>query len=104
VTAAAATDVGTPRAGGPARRAFTGAALPYETVISGHGLPRGDGLPVGRGIYDANREYLAVAAKAFAEATGSADLNQRLEAAFPSYGGTAMQGLQNFYLYPGARA
>lgn len=79
-------------------------ALPYETIIPGHGLPRGNGLPTGRGIYAANRKYLDIAAKAFAEATGPADLNQRLEAAFPSYGGTAMQGLQNFYLYPGARA
>lgn len=79
-------------------------ALPYETVIPGHGLPRGDGLPSGRGIYTANREYLTVAARAFAEATGPADLDQRLEAAFPSHGGTAMQGLQNFYLYPGTRA
>lgn len=75
-------------------------ALPYETVIPGHGLPRGDGLPTGRGICTANQHYLTVAASAFAEATGPADLNQRLEAAFPSYGGTAMQGLQNFYLYP----
>ena len=41
-----------------------------------------------------------MAATAFAEATGPEDLNKRLEAAFPSYGGTAMQGLQNFYLYP----
>ena len=48
------------------------------------------------------REYLTAAARAFAEATGPADLNRRLEAAFPSYGGTAMQGLQNFYLYPSA--
>src|SRR5215472_4957757 len=79
-------------------------AQPYETIIPGHGVPRGNGLPVGRAIYDANREYLAVAAKALAEATGPADLNKRLEAAFPSYGGTAMQGLQNFYLYPGAQA
>lgn len=78
-------------------------APPYETIIPGHGLPRGDGLPEGRAIYDANREYLTVAAKAFAEANGPADLNQRLEAAFPSYGGTTMQGLQDFYLYPGAR-
>ena len=75
-------------------------ALPYETIIPGHGLPRGDGLPSGRAIYAANREYLTVAATAFAEATGPEDLNKRLEAAFPSYGGTAMQGLQNFYLYP----
>lgn len=74
--------------------------LPYQTIIPGHGLPRGDGLPDGRGIYAANRDYLAVAATAFAEASGPADLNERLEAAFPSYGGTAMQGLQNFYLYP----
>jgi len=79
-------------------------ALPYETIIPGHGLPRGDGLPAGRSIYAANREYLTVAARAFAEAAGPADLNQRLQAAFPSYGGTAMQGLQNFYLYPQARA
>jgi len=77
-------------------------ALPYETVIPGHGLPRGNWLPSGRGIFTANREYLTVAARAFAEATGPADLNRRLEAAFPSYGGTAMQGLQNFYLYPSA--
>ena len=79
-------------------------ALPYETILPGHGLPRGDGLPTGRSLYDANRKYLAVAAKAFAEANGPADLNERLEAAFPSYGGTAMQGLQNFYLYPAGRA
>ena len=78
-------------------------ALPYETIIPGHGPPRGDGRPAGRGIYAANHEYLTIAARAFAEASGPADLNQRLEAAFPSYGGTAMQGLQNFYLYPGAR-
>ena len=45
-----------------------------------------------------------MAAAAFAEATGPEELNKRLEAAFPSYGGTAMQGLQNFYLYPQARA
>jgi glyoxylase-like metal-dependent hydrolase (beta-lactamase superfamily II) len=75
-------------------------ALPYETVIPGHGLPRGDGLPDGRGIYAANREYLSVAASAFAAATRPADLNKRLEDAFPSYAGTAMQELQNFYLYP----
>jgi len=79
-------------------------ALPYETIIPGHGLPCGDGLPADRSIYAANREYLTVAARAFAEAAGPADLNQRLQAAFPSYGGTAMQGLQNFYLYPEARA
>jgi glyoxylase-like metal-dependent hydrolase (beta-lactamase superfamily II) len=75
-------------------------ALPYETVIPGRGPPHGDGLPSGRAIYTANREYLTAAATAFAEATGPEDLNSRLEAAFPSYGGTAMQGLQNFYLYP----
>lgn len=79
-------------------------ALPYETIIPGHGLPRGDGLPDGRAIYAAVREYLAVAARAFAAAGGPADLNQRLEQAFPSHGGTAMQGLQNFYLYPSAPA
>jgi len=79
-------------------------ALPYETIIPGHGLPRGDGLPDGRAIYAAVREYLAVAARAFAAASGPADLNQRLEQAFPSHSGTAMQGLQNFYLYPSAPA
>jgi glyoxylase-like metal-dependent hydrolase (beta-lactamase superfamily II) len=79
-------------------------ALPYEIILPGHGLPRANGIPAGRAIYDANREYLAAAEKAFAHATGSADLNKRLETAFPSYGGTAMQGLQNFYLYPAERA
>ena len=35
-----------------------------------------------------------------ADAARPEDLNRRLEAAFPAYGGTAMQGLQNFYLLP----
>ena len=59
-------------------------ALPYETIIPGHGLPRGNGLPSGRAVCAANREYLTVAATAFAEATGPEDLNKRLEAAFHS--------------------
>ena len=50
-----------------------------------------------------NRAYLASALTAFARATGPEDLNRRLEAAFPDYGGTAMQGLQNFYLFPAQR-
>ncbi|HEY1915904.1 MAG TPA: MBL fold metallo-hydrolase [Streptosporangiaceae bacterium] len=68
--------------------------LPYDILLPGHGLP-GD-----RGLYDVAREYLAVAQDALAAATGPRDLNQRLETAFPGYGGTAMQGLQNFYLFP----
>jgi glyoxylase-like metal-dependent hydrolase (beta-lactamase superfamily II) len=72
-------------------------AAPYDVILPGHGLP-GD-----RGIYAADRRYLAVARQAVAEATGPEDLNRRLEAAFPEYGGTAMQGLQNFYLFPGQR-
>jgi glyoxylase-like metal-dependent hydrolase (beta-lactamase superfamily II) len=43
-------------------------SLPYDTVIPGHGLPHGGGLPQGRGIYAANREYLHIAARAFADA------------------------------------
>lgn len=69
-------------------------ARPYDVILAGHGLP-GD-----RRIYDADRRYLAVARNAVAEAAGPVDLNRRLEAAFPAYGGTAMQGLQNFYLLP----
>ena len=72
-------------------------AAPYDVILPGHGLP-GD-----RSIYAADRQYLAVAREAVAEATGPEDLNRRLEAAFPEYGGTAMQGLQNFYLFPGQR-
>ena len=71
--------------------------LPYDVLLPGHGLP-GD-----RGLYDIAREYLAVAGAALAAATGPEDLNRRLEAAFPQYGGTAMQGLQNFYLFPANR-
>lgn len=69
-------------------------ARPYNIILPGHGLPGG------RSIYDAQRAYLAVAREAFAEANGPEDLNNRLEAAFPEFGGSAMQGLQNFYLYP----
>jgi hypothetical protein len=72
-------------------------AAPYDVILPGHGLPGG------RGIYEADRQYLTVARQAVAEATGPEDLNRRLVAAFPEYGGTAMQGLQNFYLFPGQR-
>jgi glyoxylase-like metal-dependent hydrolase (beta-lactamase superfamily II) len=72
-------------------------ASAYDVILPGHGLP-GD-----RGIYAADRHYLDVARDAFAGATGPDDLNGRLEAAFPEYGGTAMQGLQNFYLFPDQR-
>ena len=69
--------------------------LPFDVLLPGHGLP-GD-----RALYDSARNYLAVAAGALAAAAGPEDLNRRLEAAFPRYGGRAMQGLQNFYLFPG---
>lgn len=72
-------------------------ARPYDVILPGHGRP-GD-----RTIYDADHSYLAVARQAYAEASGPEDLNRRLEAAFPGYGGTAMQGLQNWYLFPAAR-
>jgi glyoxylase-like metal-dependent hydrolase (beta-lactamase superfamily II) len=70
---------------------------PYDTILPGHGLP-GD-----HGIYRLNRAYLAMAQQALAAASGPEDLNQRLETAYPDYGGTAMQGLQNFYLFPASR-
>jgi len=73
-------------------------ALPYDVILPGHGLP-GD-----RRLYEANRAYLATALTAFARAAGPEDLNRRLEAALPEYGGTAMQGLQNFYLFPAERS
>jgi glyoxylase-like metal-dependent hydrolase (beta-lactamase superfamily II) len=69
-------------------------ARPYDIILPGHGLP-GD-----RKIYEEDRTYLVAARTAYADATGPEDLNRRLEAAFPEYGGTAMQGLQNFYLFP----
>jgi glyoxylase-like metal-dependent hydrolase (beta-lactamase superfamily II) len=69
----------------------------YDVILPGHGLPGG------RGIYEAGRRYLGVAREALAVAAGPDDLNRRLEAAFPEYGGTAMQGLQNFYLFPDQR-
>jgi glyoxylase-like metal-dependent hydrolase (beta-lactamase superfamily II) len=72
-------------------------AKPYEVILPGHGLP-GD-----RRIYQADRAYLDVAREAYADAINPEDLNRRLEEAFPDYGGTAMQGLQNFYLFPAHR-
>jgi glyoxylase-like metal-dependent hydrolase (beta-lactamase superfamily II) len=69
-------------------------ARPYDIILPGHGAPGG------RGLYQSVREYLATAATAFAQATGPEDLNRRLETAYPDYGGHAMQGLQNFYLFP----
>jgi glyoxylase-like metal-dependent hydrolase (beta-lactamase superfamily II) len=70
---------------------------PYHTVLPGHGLPGG------RRLYGAAKAYLATAAAEFAAAAGPGDLNRRLEAAYPAFGGRAMQGLQNFYLYPAGR-
>jgi glyoxylase-like metal-dependent hydrolase (beta-lactamase superfamily II) len=69
-------------------------ALPYTTILPGHGLP-GD-----RTLYAVMRAYLTAARGALAEASGPDDLNRRLEAAYPDYGGTAMQRLQNVYLFP----
>lgn len=71
---------------------------PYRTVLPGHGLPGG------RQLYTAAQAYLATAAEEFAAATGPGDLNRRLETAYPAFGGRAMQGLQNFYLYPADRS
>lgn len=67
---------------------------PYEIILPGHGQP-GD-----RRLYAAARAYLATAAAAPVAASGPDDLSRRLESAYPGYGGRAMQGLQNFYLYP----
>jgi glyoxylase-like metal-dependent hydrolase (beta-lactamase superfamily II) len=70
------------------------ADLPYDTLLPGHGLP-GDRAMLARA-----RAYLDVARAAYQEADGPEDLNGRLEHAYPDYGGAAMQGLQNFYLFP----
>jgi glyoxylase-like metal-dependent hydrolase (beta-lactamase superfamily II) len=67
---------------------------PYTTILPGHGGP-GD-----RGLFNEVRGYLNTARDAFASATSPDDLNRRLVAAFPDYGGTTMQPLQNFYLFP----
>jgi glyoxylase-like metal-dependent hydrolase (beta-lactamase superfamily II) len=69
------------------------AGLPYDIVLPGHGLP------TDTAVYAQARAYLDIAREAYAAASGPEDLNRRLEAAFPQYGGTAMQGLQNFYLF-----
>ena len=69
------------------------AAKPYETILPGHGLP-GD-----RSLFAATRSYVAAARAALKEASGPDDLSRRLNAAYPSYGGTALQPLQNFFLY-----
>jgi glyoxylase-like metal-dependent hydrolase (beta-lactamase superfamily II) len=69
---------------------------PYTTILPGHGRP-GD-----RGLFDEVRGYLSTARDAFVSATGPDDLNRRLVAAYPDYGGTTMQPLQNFLLFPDA--
>jgi glyoxylase-like metal-dependent hydrolase (beta-lactamase superfamily II) len=70
--------------------------LPYHTILPGHGLP------ADRSVFQLNRQYLRAAQEALATADGPDDLSRRLVAAFPDYGGTAMEGLQNFYLFPAA--
>jgi glyoxylase-like metal-dependent hydrolase (beta-lactamase superfamily II) len=69
-------------------------ARPHDVVLPGHGLP-GD-----RRVYGAARAYLTVAKAAHAEAEGPDDLNARLVDAYPDHTGTAMQPVQNYYLYP----
>lgn len=69
---------------------------PYDIILAGHGEP-GD-----RRLYGAARAYLETAEAALAAASGPDDLSRRLDSAYPGYGGRAMQGLQNFYLYPRA--
>ncbi|MCF3130623.1 MBL fold metallo-hydrolase [Streptomyces olivochromogenes] len=68
-------------------------ARPYEVVLPGHGLP-GD-----RGLYAATRAYLTVARDAVGAADGPADLNRRLISAYPNHTGTAMQPVQNYFLF-----
>jgi hypothetical protein len=70
------------------------AAWPYDTILPGHGQPGG------RGLFLAARAYLAAAAAPFAEASGPEGLSKRLQAAYPPYGGAAVQPVQNFFLYP----
>lgn len=67
---------------------------PYDIILPGHGLP-GD-----RSLYAATRAYLTAARTALAQADGPGDLNRRLQAAYPDHDGTAMQPLQNFFLFP----
>jgi glyoxylase-like metal-dependent hydrolase (beta-lactamase superfamily II) len=71
------------------------AGLPYDVVLPGHGLP------ADTTVYEKARAYLDVARESYAAASGPEDMNRLLEAAYPDYGGTAMQGLQNFYLFHG---
>lgn len=56
-----------------------------------------------RGLCGDARAYLTAARAAVAESDGPDDLNRHLVTAFPRYGGTTMQRLQNYFHYPGNR-
>jgi hypothetical protein len=69
-------------------------ATPYQTILAGHGQPSD------RHLYGVARAYLAAAREVLSAATGPDDLTERLRPAYPDYGGTAIHGLQNYFLYP----
>ena len=72
-------------------------ALPFERILPGHGAPGGAEL------YDAMGRYLSVARAALSAASGPADLKQRLNSAFPQFGGRALLDHQMRFLFPARR-
>lgn len=75
--------------------------LPYKKVLPGHGAPGGMEL------YDRMQNYLSTARDLLSKASDGDDLESRLIAAFPAFGGQAMLDHQKRFLFPphdGAKA
>jgi glyoxylase-like metal-dependent hydrolase (beta-lactamase superfamily II) len=67
---------------------------PVSLVLPGHGEPRGVAA------IDETAGYLVRARAELAAADDPADLDARLDAAFPTLGGRRMHALQNAFLFP----
>jgi glyoxylase-like metal-dependent hydrolase (beta-lactamase superfamily II) len=72
-------------------------ALPYDRILPGHRAPGGPEL------HAAMAYYLSVVRAALSEASGPADLKQRLISAFPEFSGRALLDHEMRFLFPGRR-
>jgi glyoxylase-like metal-dependent hydrolase (beta-lactamase superfamily II) len=69
---------------------------PVARILPGHGEPQ----DAGAAAIDETAGYLERARVELAAATGPADLDARLDAAFPALEGRRMHALQNAFLFP----
>lgn len=69
-------------------------AVETDVILPGHGVPTGPTA------LDQTISYLRRARTELAEAVDAADLDARLDAAFPDLGGRRMHALQNRFIFP----